>query len=95
MIQKYFEVLQESFKKPGLVLESFTSCHISFVVIQGLTFDWPEVVPFRLTHNMVSAMGPLGYEGIFRKSAEATLRVMTQVGSPLQMSLTQPHFTPV
>ena len=37
------------------------------------------MVPFRLTHNMVAAMGPMGYEGIFRKSMEATLRVMKQV----------------
>lgn len=30
---------------------------------KGLTFDKPEVVPFRLTHNMIDAMGPYGYEG--------------------------------
>ena len=43
---------------------------------QGETFDWPERVPFRLTHNMLDAMGPLGVEGTFRKACEATLRVV-------------------
>ena len=30
----------------------------------------PEVVPFRLTHNMVEAMGPTGVEGPFRIACE-------------------------
>ena len=30
----------------------------------------PEVVPFRLTHNMVDAMGPTGVEGPFRVACE-------------------------
>ena len=33
---------------------------------KGETFEWPEMVPFRLTHNMVDAFGPLGVEGPFR-----------------------------
>ncbi|TPX55724.1 hypothetical protein PhCBS80983_g05098 [Powellomyces hirtus] len=36
----------------------------------------PEKVPFRLTHNMVDAFGITGVEGVFRKSCEATLRVL-------------------
>jgi serine/threonine-protein kinase ATR len=36
----------------------------------------PEVVPFRLTHNMVDALGVAGYEGCFRKACEITLRVL-------------------
>ncbi|KAG8185459.1 hypothetical protein JTE90_019718 [Oedothorax gibbosus] len=43
---------------------------------RGETFDCPECVPFRLTHNMVDAMGPTGYEGAFRKACEVTMRVM-------------------
>jgi hypothetical protein len=32
---------------------------------QGKTFEIPEKVPFRLTHNMVEAMGVNGVEGKF------------------------------
>jgi len=32
---------------------------------QGKTFEIPEKVPFRLTHNMVEAMGVNGVEGMF------------------------------
>jgi len=31
---------------------------------QGKTFEIPEKVPFRLTHNMVEAMGVNGVEGM-------------------------------
>ena len=37
-------------------------------VDQGENFAVPELVPFRLTHNMVFAMGPLGVEGLYRKN---------------------------
>lgn len=33
-------------------------------------------MPFRLTRNMIEAMGPTGIEGSFRKCCEATLRVL-------------------
>lgn len=40
--------------------------HVDFNCIfnKGAELDVPEVVPFRLTHNMIDAMGPTGYEGI-------------------------------
>ncbi|KAJ8944483.1 hypothetical protein NQ314_009467 [Rhamnusium bicolor] len=52
--------------------------HVDFNCLfnKGESFDWPERVPFRLTHNMVAAMGPLGVEGVFRKSCACTLRVL-------------------
>jgi serine/threonine-protein kinase ATR len=34
---------------------------------QGKTFEIPEKVPFRLTHNMVDALGVTGVEGEWRK----------------------------
>ncbi|KHJ95469.1 hypothetical protein OESDEN_04583 [Oesophagostomum dentatum] len=37
-----------------------------------------EVVPFRLTRNMVNGFGPTGVEGSFRRSCESTLRVMRE-----------------
>lgn len=54
--------------------------HVDFNCLfdKGLTFEKPERVPFRLTHNMVDALGPCRVEGPFRKSAEVTLRVLRQ-----------------
>ena len=42
---------------------------------KGEEFAVPERVPFRLTHNMVHAMGVTEYEGTFRKACEHVLRV--------------------
>ncbi|CAN8011643.1 unnamed protein product, partial [Ixodes pacificus] len=65
--------------------------HVDFNCLfnKGETFDWPERVPFRLTHNMIDAMGPLGYEGIFRKACEVTLRIMRNETDAL-MSVLKP-----
>lgn len=54
--------------------------HVDFNCLfdKGLTFAKPERVPFRLTHNMVAAMGVYGYEGPFRKSSELTLGILRQ-----------------
>jgi serine-protein kinase ATM len=38
----------------------------------------PELVPFRLTQNVVDAMGPMGTEGGFMKTAEETLSLLRQ-----------------
>ncbi|KAJ3219045.1 hypothetical protein HK099_004838 [Clydaea vesicula] len=43
---------------------------------KGETFEVPEVVPFRLTQNIVDACGVTGVEGVFRKCCEVTLRVL-------------------
>ncbi|TVY28597.1 Protein kinase [Lachnellula hyalina] len=54
--------------------------HVDFNCLfdKGLTFTKPERVPFRLTHNMIDAMGMYGYEGPFRKSSELTLKLLRQ-----------------
>ncbi|KAI1427168.1 phosphatidylinositol 3 [Xylaria sp. FL1777] len=54
--------------------------HVDFNCLfdKGLTFTQPERVPFRLTHNMVAAMGVYGYEGPFRKCSELTLSILRQ-----------------
>ncbi|RYP81209.1 hypothetical protein DL769_002101 [Monosporascus sp. CRB-8-3] len=54
--------------------------HVDFNCLfdKGLTFTQPERVPFRLTHNMVAAMGIHGYEGPFRKCSELTLSILRQ-----------------
>ncbi|KAF1744882.1 hypothetical protein MXB_1095, partial [Myxobolus squamalis] len=52
--------------------------HVDFNCLfnKGSTFEWPEKVPFRLTHNMIEAMGSLGYESSFRSCCEITLDIM-------------------
>ena len=66
----------------NILLEESTGgvFHVDFNCLfdKGLTFEKPELVPFRLTHNMVDAMGAYGYEGPFRKSSELTLRLLRQ-----------------
>ena len=42
---------------------------------KGEDFAVPERVPFRLTHNMVHAMGVTEFEGTFRKACEHVLRL--------------------
>ena len=54
--------------------------HVDFNCLfdKGLTFAQPERVPFRLTHNMVAAMGIHGHEGPFRTCSELTLAILRQ-----------------
>lgn len=47
-----------------------------FVFEQGKTLPCPELVPFRLTRDIVDGMGPSGTDGVFFKAAEATLSVL-------------------
>uniref|UniRef100_H3ANL6 Serine/threonine-protein kinase ATR n=1 Tax=Latimeria chalumnae TaxID=7897 RepID=H3ANL6_LATCH len=63
--------------------------HVDFNCLfnKGETFDVPEVVPFRLTHNMVHAMGPMGTEGLFRRACEVTMRLMRDQREPLMSVL--------
>ncbi|KAJ2724502.1 hypothetical protein GGI07_001933 [Coemansia sp. Benny D115] len=52
--------------------------HVDFNCLfeKGLKLEKPERVPFRLTHNIVDAMGVTGYEGTFRKTCEMTLGLL-------------------
>ncbi|VDP56568.1 unnamed protein product [Heligmosomoides polygyrus] len=52
--------------------------HVDFNLIfhKGEYLPVREVVPFRLTRNMINGFGPTGVEGPFRRSCESTLRVM-------------------
>lgn len=63
--------------------------HVDFNCLfdKGLTFAQPERVPFRLTHNMVAAMGIYGYEGPFRQCSELTLSILRQQEEPLMTIL--------
>ncbi|VVC41563.1 Hypothetical protein CINCED_3A002699 [Cinara cedri] len=52
--------------------------HVDFNCLfnRGEKFEWPERVPFRMTHNMVDAMGIGGLEGMLSSACEITNRVM-------------------
>ncbi|KAJ9198046.1 hypothetical protein DTO164E3_5302 [Paecilomyces variotii] len=54
--------------------------HVDFNCLfdKGLTFEKPELVPFRLTHNMVDAFGAYGYNGPFRRTCEIALGLLRQ-----------------
>jgi len=61
------------------------TCHVDFNCLfnKGERFKTPERVPFRLTHNMIDAMGTNGYEGGFRRACEVTMAVMREEADPL------------
>ncbi len=52
--------------------------HVDFDCLfdKGLILARPEIVPFRLTPNMVDGMGVSGYEGVFRRVMEVTMKVL-------------------
>jgi serine/threonine-protein kinase ATR len=52
--------------------------HVDFACMfnKGETLKIPERVPFRLTHNMVDAMGVSGYGGGFERTCCHTMRVL-------------------
>jgi serine/threonine-protein kinase ATR len=52
--------------------------HVDFNCLfeKGHTFDKPEKVPFRLTHNMVDAMGPAGHAGTFLAVGSRLLKIL-------------------
>jgi ataxia telangiectasia mutated family protein len=64
--------------------------HIDFGIVfeQGRNLPRPEVVPFRLTQNIVDGLGPTGTDGPFRAAAETTLTVLRENAEALQAILT-------
>ncbi|XP_028587032.2 serine/threonine-protein kinase ATR isoform X1 [Podarcis muralis] len=75
----------------NILFDSLTGdcVHVDFNCLfnKGEMFDFPEIVPFRLTHNMVNGMGPMGTEGLFRRACEVTLRLMRDQREPLMSVL--------
>ena len=77
-------------EKQGLTLTMLTVWGCS---LQGLTLAIPEMVPFRLTQNLVDAFGVSGYEGAYRRACEVTLQVRLQpLCPPAVMHITLVHF---
>nr|KAJ0216324.1 hypothetical protein LSAT_V11C300104440 [Lactuca sativa] len=54
--------------------------HVDFSCLfdRGLLLEKPELVPFRLTQNMIDGLGITGYEGTFLKVCEITLSVLRE-----------------
>ena len=69
--------------------DSGGTLHVDFNCLfdKGLTFEKPELVPFRLTPNMIDAMGAYGYEGPFRRSCELSLAIVRQFEDTLMTIL--------
>lgn len=63
--------------------------HVDFNMLfnRGEDLNVPETVPFRLTHNMIDAMGVLGIEGPFKKNCEIILRVLQKEKNTLMSYL--------
>ncbi|XP_073033978.1 serine/threonine-protein kinase ATR isoform X1 [Primulina eburnea] len=52
--------------------------HVDFSCLfdKGLQLEKPELVPFRLTQNMIDGLGITGYEGIYLRVCEITLSTL-------------------
>ena len=48
---------------------------------RGKNLQMPEMVPFRLTRDIVAGLGCLGTCGLFRRCAEAAMALLRQNGS--------------
>eukprot|EP00854_Cymbomonas_tetramitiformis_P001078 gene1078-1627_t len=66
----------------NLLLDCTTAdcVHVDFSCLfdKGLELECPECVPFRLTQNLVDGCGITGYEGMFSKVCEITLKVLRE-----------------
>ena len=62
--------------------------HVDFDCLfdKGLKLNRPEIVPFRLTPNMIDAFGLTGYEGVYREVSEVTMQLLRQ-NRPTLMSV--------
>mmetsp|Transcript_36512 Transcript_36512/g.59168 ORF Transcript_36512/g.59168 Transcript_36512/m.59168 type:complete len:741 (+) Transcript_36512:200-2422(+) len=54
----------------------FVQIDLGVAFDQGRILKTPEIVPFRLTRDIVDGMGITGVEGIFRRCCEETMRVL-------------------
>lgn len=65
--------------------------HVDFDCLfdKGLSLPRPEVVPFRLTANMIDAFGPTGADGVYRCSMKQAMRVLRE-NKNLLLSVLEP-----
>lgn len=71
--------------------------HVDFDCIfeKGLALAVPEVVPFRLTSNMVAAFGVSGVEGPFRRLCELTMLLVRENESTVMNQLESFVYDPI
>ncbi|CCL98247.1 uncharacterized protein FIBRA_00241 [Fibroporia radiculosa] len=52
--------------------------HVDFNCLfeKGKTLETPELVPFRLTQNLVDGLGVMGVEGVFRVACEVSMKLL-------------------
>lgn len=73
--------------------------HIDFGIAfeQGRILPHPELIPFRLTRDMVAPMGVCGVDGVFRKTCEKTMDILRQnektLTTILEVLLYDPMYT--
>ena len=64
---------------PRLCLSTSRHAHLpTYPTYQGKVLPQPETVPFRLTRDLVDAMGATGTEGVFRQCCNTTMAVLRQ-----------------
>lgn len=56
------------------------------IFLEGRLLPTPEVVPFRLTRDLVHALGPMGLEAGFTRAAESALQAFSS-GSDIIVTL--------
>ncbi|KAI7864776.1 hypothetical protein BDF14DRAFT_1831992 [Spinellus fusiger] len=56
---------------------------LNMIFNSGEKLHVPEIVPFRLTRNLINAMGVLGYQGTFRESCCITMKILKENSSIL------------
>lgn len=63
--------------------------HVDFDCLfdKGLKLTKPEIVPFRLTPNIIDAFGIMGYEGVFRRVCEVTMGLLRENKATLRSVL--------
>ncbi|KAL4128066.1 hypothetical protein PRIC2_007060 [Phytophthora ramorum] len=63
--------------------------HVDFDCLfdKGLKLAKPEIVPFRLTPNIIDAFGITGYEGVFRRVSEVTIHLLRENSETLRSVL--------
>ncbi|KAI6655925.1 Serine-protein kinase ATM [Oopsacas minuta] len=71
--------------------------HIDFGELfdSGKHLPVPELVPFRLTRDLIDPMGQLGKEGVFRPCCEETLRIIRQSKENIKSVINVLLYTPL
>jgi serine/threonine-protein kinase ATR len=59
-----------------LLGRKLTSAFFDSIFDKGLYLPKPEVVPFRLTQNMVDALGPTGADGVYTWNLKAAMSAL-------------------